>query len=600
MGSLEPGNYGRVRQTEKSEWWLLSTAIVVTVFLTIGLVSFALPVLREGSENWELAIAVRGLVGLVFLFDVYVVYQQLQIQRMRRRLLEGQELFQLITENAADMIAVVAANGDRLYNSPSYGRILGYSPDKLLGTQGFDEIHPDDRQKVIEAAEEARRTGVGRRIEYRIQHQDGHWEYVESTASAVRNVQGEVEKLVVVNRAIGERRRLEEQLRQVQKMDAIGRLSGGVAHDFNNLLGVIIGYGEVLRDGISEKDPLRSSIDQILKAGHRAASLTRQLLAFSRQQVLEPRVLILNSVVSDMEKMLRRLIGEDIELNISLDPTAAKIKADQGQIEQVIMNLIVNARDAMPEGGRLTIETGTIEMDEEFVKRYPYPVLTGPYVLLTVSDTGIGMDAGTQQRIFEPFFTTKEKGKGTGLGLSTVYGVVKQSGGYIDVRSSPGTGTTFQIYIPKIKQATPLQAQNRDIDSPLHGTETILLVEDEAALRTITRSHLEHLGYFVMEAENGREALEKSRKHSDPIHILLTDMIMPELSGHALAEELGRLRPEIRVIYMSGYSGRTYNSQSDLDPGSFFLQKPFTRDNLARKIREVLAVSGVASDPQAS
>lgn len=596
MASTKTSNYGRVRQTEKSEWWLLSTAIVVTVFLTIGLVSFALPVLRESSESsgpWEVGIAVRGLVGLVFLFDVYVIYQQFQIQRMRRRLLEGQELFQLITENAADMIAVVAANGDRLYNSPSYQRILGYSQEELRATQGFEQIHPDDRQKVTEAAEEARRTGVGRRIEYRIQHKDGHWEFVESTASAIRNLQGEVEKLVVVNRAIGERRRLEEQLRQVQKMDAIGRLSGGVAHDFNNLLGVIIGYCEVLQDRIGEKDPLRSSVDQILKAGNRAASLTRQLLAFSRQQVLEPRVLILNSVVSDMEKMLRRLIGEDIELKIKLDPAAAKIKADQGQVEQVIMNLVVNARDAMPEGGRLTIGTGRIEMDDEFVKRYPYPVLTGPYVQLTVSDTGIGMDAVTQQRMFEPFFTTKEKGKGTGLGLSTVYGVVKQSGGYIDVHSSPGQGTTFEIYVPQVEQAVPSQPQSRGLDASLKGAETILLVEDESALRAITKGHLEDLGYRVLEAANGREALEKSRKYSDPIHILLTDMIMPELGGRALAQELGELRPDMKVVYMSGYSGRAYNSQSDLDTGSFFLQKPFTRDNLARKIREALAVPSI-------
>jgi CheY-like chemotaxis protein len=257
------------------------------------------------------------------------------------------------------------------------------------------------------------------------------------------------------------------------------------------------------------------------------------------------------------------------------------------------MNLAVNARDAMPEGGRLTIETGMIEMDEEFVKRYPYPVLTGPYVQLTVSDTGIGMDAATQQRIFEPFFTTKEKGKGTGLGLSTVYGVVKQSGGYIDVQSGPGEGTTFKIYIPRIEQAVPLQAQNRDPDTSLHGVETILMVEDEAALRAITRGHLEHLGYRVLEAADGREALEKSRKYSDPIHILLTDMIMPELGGRALAHELCELRPDIRVVYMSGYSGRTYNSQSDLDTGSFFLQKPFTRDTLARKIREALAVPSI-------
>ena len=264
------------------------------------------------------------------------------------------------------------------------------------------------------------------------------------------NMRGEVENLVIVNRDISERRRLEEQLRQSQKMDAIGRLSGGVAHDFNNLLGVIIGYAEILQERISETDSMRAPVDQIIKAGNRASSLTKQLLAFSRQQVLEPKILLLNAVVADTDKMLRRLIGEDIELLTSLDPALGKIRADQGQIEQVIMNLVVNARDAMPEGGRLVIETSNFEIDDKFARRYAYPVLPGSYILLTVSDNGIGMDTATQQRIFEPFFTTKEKGKGTGLGLSLVYGVVKQSGGYIDVVSARGKGTTFNIYLPRV------------------------------------------------------------------------------------------------------------------------------------------------------
>jgi len=592
MLSLGAGSYGRVRQTETSEWWLLSTAIAVTVLLTLGLLSFAVPVMRDSNETagpWQVGVAVRGLVGLVLLFDLYVVYQQLQIQRMRRSLLAGQELFQLITENAADMIAVVGANGERLYSSPSYERILGYSPGELPGTQTLEEVHKDDRQIVADAAEQARRTGVGVRIEYRLRHKDGHWEYVESTASAVRDSEGKVEKLVIVNRAIGDRRRLEEQLRQVQKMDAIGRLSGGVAHDFNNLLGVIIGYCEVLQERIVEHDPLRSPVDQILKAGKRAASLTRQLLAFSRQQVLEPRVLVLNHVVSDMEKMLRRLIGEDIDLKLSLEPAAAKIKADQSQIEQVIMNLVVNARDAMPDGGHLFIETSTMQMDDEFVKRYPYPVLTGPYVLLTVSDTGMGMDVATQQRIFEPFFTTKEKGKGTGLGLSTVYGVVKQSGGYIDVDSTAGAGTTFRIYVPRVEEKVADQRTQQVGTPSWRGTETVLLVEDEEALRTVTRGQLENLGYSVIEAGNGREALEASKSYSGPIHLLLTDMIMPGVGGPALAQELTKIRQELKVVYMSGYSGRTYNAHSDLDPGSYFLQKPFARDMLAQKVREALA-----------
>ena len=406
-----------MRQIERREWSLSWAAIAVTLLLAAGLTSFALGVIHPQSGEAgraDLVVAIRGLVGLVFVFDLYVVYQQLQITRMRHRLLEREEFFQLISENVVDMIAVVDSNGKRVYNSPSYQRILGYALDELGATSSFDQVHPDDRQIVVDAAAEARRTGVGRRVEYRMRHKDGSWVYLESTASPVMNAKGEVENLVIVNRDISERRRLEEQLRQSQKMDAIGRLSGGVAHDFNNLLGVIIGYAEILQERILESDSMRAPVDQIIKAGNRASSLTKQLLAFSRQQVLEPKILLLNAVVSDTEKMLRRLIGEDIELLTSLDPALGKIRADQGQIEQVIMNLAVNARDAMPEGGRLVIETSNFEIDDKFTRRYAYPVLPGSYVLLTVSDNGIGMDTATQQRIFEPFFTTKEKGKGTG------------------------------------------------------------------------------------------------------------------------------------------------------------------------------------------
>jgi PAS domain S-box-containing protein len=308
-----------LRQVERSEWWLSWSAIVITLLLTTGIASFALPMLRHDEEaSVRLQLAVRGLLGLVLLFDVYAIYQQVQIHRIRRRLLEREELFQLISENAADMIAVVDGNGDRLYNSPSYARVLGYTAEDLRKTSPLEQIHPDDLPMVLDAAKEAKGSAVGRRIEYRMRRKDGEWVVLESTASPIRNAAGNVEKLVVVNRDISERRHLELQLRQSQKMDAIGRLSGGVAHDFNNLLGVIIGYSEVLQDQIKEGDRLRVCVDQILQAGKRAASLTRQLLAFSRQQVLEPKVLLLNGVVGDMEKMLRRLIGEDVQLTTKL------------------------------------------------------------------------------------------------------------------------------------------------------------------------------------------------------------------------------------------------------------------------------------------
>jgi two-component system cell cycle sensor histidine kinase/response regulator CckA len=591
--SAVPTTSGRagMRQIERGEWWLASSAIAITLLLTAGIASFAWPMLQDRpSESIQMGIAVRGLVGLVLLFDVYTIYQQLQIHRIRRRLIGREELFQLISENAVDMIAVVDTKGRRLYNSPSYHRILGYTEQELRDSPTLAQIHPDDLQTVVEAAKEAQRSGVGRRIEYRMRRKDGDWVFLESTASAIRDAKGEVEKLVIVNREIGERRQLEEQLRQSQKMDAIGRLSGGVAHDFNNLLGVIIGYSEVLQEQMNEADPRRSCVDQVLEAGKRAASLTRQLLAFSRQQVLEPKVLVLNGVVSDMEKMLRRLIGEDVELTTNLDPELGKVRTDPGQIEQVIMNLAVNARDAMPEGGKLRIETSNAQMDEVIVRRYPFPVQPGEYILLTVSDSGIGMDKATQQRIFEPFFTTKEKGKGTGLGLATVYGVVKQSGGYIDVCSSPGNGTTFRIYLPRLGQDEAVHAAQPTLSIPLQGTETVLLVEDEKNLRSLTCNLLELQGYVVLQAENGNEALKISRQNTSVIHLLLTDLVMPGIGGRALAQQLSKERPDMKVAYMSGYAGQTYGGQAVLRPGACFLQKPFTRDNLARKVREALEV----------
>src|SRR5277367_298829 len=469
-----------MRRVERREWLLWSSAILVTLLLTLGILSFSFPMLRQYTGDFDsvhLNVALRGLVGLVLLFDIYTIYQQIQIYRIRHQLVEREELFRLISENAADMIAVVDPSGHRLYSSPAYERILGYSAEELQNTSASEQVHPDDRKLVEEAANDARGGGAGRTIQYRMRHKDGSWRLIESGASAILNAQGKVEKLIIVNRDVSERRKLEEQFRQAQKMEAVGRLSGGVAHDFNNLLGVIIGYAEFLQENLDAENNLRGSVDEILKAGKRAASLTRQLLAFSRQQVLDPKVLDLNGVVSDMEKMLRRLIGEDVELSTVLGPDLGRLKADQGQLEQVVMNLVVNARDAMPQGGKLLIETQNMIMDEAFVRRYPYPVQPGPYVLLTVTDSGIGMDAETKARAFEPFFTTKEKGKGTGLGLSTVYGVVKQSGGYIDIDSAPGAGTTFKIYLPRVDEAIKSEKVTDSKANSFSGNETILLAE---------------------------------------------------------------------------------------------------------------------------
>jgi two-component system cell cycle sensor histidine kinase/response regulator CckA len=585
----------RIQVIERRDWWLWMCAVLITLLLTGAIVSFGFPMLHMRSSKFNSAPindTILGLVGMVLLFDIYTIYQHFQIQVVRKQLVEREELFRLITESAADMIAVVDTNGQRVYNSPSYEKILGYTNEELNSTLPFEQIHPEDQDKVMRAASEAQRTGVGMSVEYRMCHKNGSWRTLESRASTIMK-NGRVEKLVIVNRDITERKHLEEQFRQSQKMEAVGRLSGGVAHDFNNLLGVIIGYAEVVQEHPGDPDDLRGCIEEILKAANRAASLTRQLLAFSRQQVMDPKILDLNGIVRDTEKMLRRLIGEDIRLTTELDASAVRIKADQGQIEQVIMNLAVNARDAMPEGGTLILGTSQFHMDGNFIRRYPYPVQIGDYVLLTVTDSGCGMDATTRARAFEPFFTTKEKGKGTGLGLSTVYGVVKQSGGYIDLCSEPGAGTTFKIYFPKADGAVDEQRQPGDLPASLYGTETVLLVEDEASLRNLGSHLLQLCGYSVIEAECGAQAVELSANYQAPIHLLLTDVVMPGMSGRMLAEELLKQRPQMKVLYMSGYTGQTVGAHGVLAEGSFFLPKPFTREALARKVR--LALDGRAA-----
>jgi PAS domain S-box-containing protein len=398
-----------------------------------------------------------------------------------------------------------------------------------------------------------------------------------------------------------ERRQLELQLRQSQKMEAIGQLAGGVAHDFNNVLTVILSNAELLLRGLGPEDPRRAELSDIREAAQRAASLTRQLLAFSRKQVLKPRVLNLNDVVSSIEKMLGRLIGEDIELVAMLDPDLWSIEADPGQIEQIIMNLAVNARDAMPEGGRLAIETGNLEIDERFARSH-YPITPGSYAMLMVCDTGEGMDAETRSRIFEPFFTTKQLGKGTGLGLSTVYGIVKQSGGFIWAYSEPGLGTTFKVYFPRAVQAAAAFERRQGAAAPEGAAETVLLVEDEASVRSLARRILRDEGYIVLEANTAVEALKVSLAHDGPIELLLTDLVMPELNGRDLAEKLAARRPEMRILFMSGYTDHAVLRDGDKERDERFLQKPFTPESLIRKVREVLdapadAVESVEAKP---
>ena len=709
------------RRMERREWWLWLAAVIVTLLLSFGLASFLLPGLNllpglggsDGDETTFLMLpqVVRALLGLVLIFDIYTLYQQLQIHRIRNELVQREELFRLISENAADLIAVVDMEGNRIYNSLSYEKVLGYSAEELRSSSSFEQIHPEDRERVKEAAHETRVTGIGRPMEYRIRHKDGTWRMLESTASVIRNSKGEPEKLIIVNRDITERKRaaealrrseasfrsvivdapygiyradmtgkfimvnsaletmlgyksheelleanlatniyrypaehqkinelflrekrfkdievewkrkdgaiitvrcsgwpakdenstylevfaedvterrvLERKLRMAQKMEAVGRLSGGIAHDFNKLLGVIIGYIQVMKRSINPGNPSYEFAEEIEKASQRAVSLTRQLLAFSRQQVLEPVILNLNALVSDMEKMLPRLIGEDIHVNLNLDPAIGQVKADPGQVEQVVMNLAVNARDAMHDGGKLTIQTANVELDAAFAREHQGSI-PGQYVMLAVTDTGTGMDPETQAQIFEPFFTTKDRDKGTGLGLATVYGVVKQSSGYISVESEVGKGASFKIYLPRIEEAVATQSEISKAPSTVCGCETILLVEDAEPLRKLAHMFLKNNGYQVLTAADGSEAQRVAAQSAGPIHLLLTDVVMPGINGRVLAERLAPSHPEMKVLYMSGYTDSFIAGHGVLEEGIHLLHKPFTEEALLRKLRELL------------
>jgi PAS domain S-box-containing protein len=479
-----------------------------------------------------------------------------------------------------------------LWWSDEVYRIFGYLPGEVRVSNElfFRSVPAAEVPRIQEAIQKSLRDGGAYFIRHRVIRPDGTERVVEERSTVVRDSAGRPTRMVGTVLDVTERQRLEEQLLQAQKMDAVGRLAGGVAHDFNNLLTAIIGSADLLRERLPDNHPERVEADEIRAAALRAADLTRQLLAFSRRQILAPQVLHLNRVVAGMNKMLRRLIGEDIEFRCVLTPELGAVRADPGQIEQVIMNLVVNARDAMPRGGTLTIETANVELDEAYGAEH-VPVARGHHVLLSVSDTGVGMDGRTQARLFEPFFTTKAQGQGTGLGLSTVYGIVKQSGGYIWVFSELGRGSTFKVYLPRVASETesPLAAQSQPrLPEVPGGRETLLIVEDQAEVRRLTEKVLKARGYTVLVAENGPEALRMAEQHAGPIDLLLTDVVMPQMSGREVGMLLGAVRPKLKVLYLSGYADESIVHRGVLEPGLAFLQKPFSPESLARKVREML------------
>jgi len=507
---------------------------------------------------------------------------------------DSEERYRTAIENSNDGVAIV--KGDfHLYVNQKLLEMFGYNhPEEIVGKPVSVTVHPDDRDRVMEITLKRQKgKDVPSKYEFKGIRKDGDIIYVEVSATKT-TYRGEAVSLAYL-RDITEHKRVEQemmnlqdQLRQSQKIEAIGRLAGGISHDFNNLLTVIKGYSQLSLLEFKEGDPLRGNLEEINNAADRAADLTHQLLAFSRRQILEFKVIDLNTALRNLEKMLRRVIGENIELVIHLPEDLGGVKTDPGQIEQVIMNLAVNARDAMPEGGKLVIETANVELDEEYVRNH-VAVKTGGYVMLAVSDTGVGMTPEVRDRVFEPFFTTKEEGKGTGLGLATVYGIVKQSGGNIWVYSELGKGTTFKIYFPRVDEPLDEISEKVTVGKELlRGSETILVVEDEEEVRRLTVRIFKELGYEVLEAGQGIDTFPVADEHKGPIHLLLTDVVMPKMSGRELAERLKPLYPKMKVLYMSGYTDNAITHHGVLEKGINYIPKPFTVDGLARKVREVL------------
>jgi two-component system, cell cycle sensor histidine kinase and response regulator CckA len=567
--------------------WLLPVAIIAPAVLG-GIYLHS----KFSLTNVRLALACL-MVSQIVLFVILIWVLAFHLSRSERdktsaslALEESEKKYRAIFEEALIGIFQTGPDGHYINANPAMATMLGYdSPEELFEsvTDIAQQLYvdPQRRQELTRSLE---RDGVVRNFECQLYRKDRRKIWVVANLRAVRK-----DGFVVyegTNQDITERKQLEAQLIQAQKMEAVGRLAGGVAHDFNNAIGVIVGYSALLQECLPPNDNSQRYAEEIGKAGHRAAALTRQLLAFSRKQVIQPTILDLNAVVAETEKMLCRLIGEDIEMVFVPSSDLGRVKADLGQIGQILMNLAVNARDAMPQGGRLLIETANAELDAANLIQQPF-AKPGRYVMLSVSDTGSGIDKDTQAHIFEPFFTTKAPGQGTGLGLSTVYGIVKQSEGYVWVYSELGKGARFKIYLPRVDAAAEPISPVHDAAS-VGGAETILLVEDDDAMRELTRSCLEGGGYVVLSATNAESAIDTATAHNAPIHLLVTDVVMPGISGPELAKSLSSSRPETKVLYMSGYAAELIAQQGILDRQISLLDKPFTKEALLRKVRQVL------------
>jgi two-component system cell cycle sensor histidine kinase/response regulator CckA len=582
--------------------WFLGRGPGLMVLFLIELVVI-LSTARTQPERLVTAKYIFEMINvIVLLFFLIILISGRKISD--RHLREQREWLQVTLSSIGDAVITTNLNGQINFMNPAAESLTGWTSSQAANlplSEVFRTVD-EDTSKISENSilELTALKPSSSTIADILISRDGTEKFISYNQSLIRNQAGQTTGMVLVLRDMTERKQAEEalqhteaQLIQAQKMEAVGRLAGGVAHDFNNLLTAIIGYSQLIQAQLEETSPMRSEIDEICKAGQRAAALTTQLLAFSRKQVLQPKVLDLNAIVANTSKMLSRLIGEDIRFRTTLDPGLKQVKADPGQIEQVLMNLAVNARDAMLSGGSLSIETANVYLDDKYAEQH-VEVRPGRHVMLVVSDSGCGMDDKTMAKIFEPFFTTKEKGKGTGLGLATVYGIVKQSGGHIWVYSEPDKGTTFKVYFPQIEEESSSSEAPVQSNFLPQGTETILLAEDDLQVREFASRVLRGLGYKVLEASNGNEALTVAKQTAGAIDILLTDVVMPQVGGKHLSEKLTLERPEMKVLFLSGYTADSIVHHGVLDEGVAFLHKPFNSGDLVRKVREVLDRSEVA------